>query len=94
MGIAVAAVGWTGAALLLIAYALASAGRIPAGALTFQLLNLFGAAALTLNSGYHHDRYMRSLGESHHDTRVCFPGPWPVQYSSSAAATGSLRPTT
>jgi hypothetical protein len=50
---AITAVGWMGAALLLAAYALASAERIPAGGRAFQLLNLLGAAALTLNSGYH-----------------------------------------
>jgi hypothetical protein len=49
----VAAVGWGGAGLLLTAYAMASAERIPAGGRAFQLLNLFGAAALTVNSGYH-----------------------------------------
>ncbi|GAA2749842.1 MULTISPECIES: CBU_0592 family membrane protein [Kitasatospora] len=54
MGTAVTAAGWIGAGLLLAAYALASAGRIrPAGS-AFQLLNLFGSAALTVNSGYHH----------------------------------------
>ncbi|MER6956679.1 MULTISPECIES: hypothetical protein [unclassified Streptomyces] len=48
-----AAVGWGGAGLLLTAYAMASTERIPAGGRAFQLLNLFGAAALTVNSGYH-----------------------------------------
>ncbi|MFM9455074.1 CBU_0592 family membrane protein [Streptomyces europaeiscabiei] len=49
----VAAIGWGGAGLLLTAYAMASTERISAGGRAFQLLNLFGAAALTVNSGYH-----------------------------------------
>ncbi|GAQ59953.1 CBU_0592 family membrane protein [Streptomyces scabiei] len=49
----IAAVGWCGAGLLLAAYAMASTGRIADGGRAFQLLNLFGATALTVNSGYH-----------------------------------------
>jgi hypothetical protein len=48
-----AAVGWAGAGLLLAAYALASAGRVRSEGRAFQLLNLFGSGALTVNSGYH-----------------------------------------
>ncbi len=51
---AITVAGWAGAALLLLAYALASAGRLPASGAWFQALNLLGAAALTANSGYHH----------------------------------------
>lgn len=54
MGIVISVVGWTGAGLLLAAYALASAGRIGAGGHWFQLLNLLGAVALTVNSSWHH----------------------------------------
>ena len=43
----IAVVGWAGAALLLGAYALVSAGRLAGGGLTFQLMNLGGAAAVT-----------------------------------------------
>ena len=46
-------VGWVGAGLLLIAYGLTSAGRLPPEGWRFQILNLAGALALTLNSGYH-----------------------------------------
>jgi len=53
MDVVVAVVGWTGAGLLLAAYALASAERIPAGGHVFQVLNLLGAVALTLNSACH-----------------------------------------
>lgn len=45
--------GWIGAGLILLAYALVSAGRIEARSAPFQLLNLFGAAGFVLNSGYH-----------------------------------------
>ncbi|WP_181799184.1 CBU_0592 family membrane protein [Kitasatospora acidiphila] len=54
MGTEVTAAGWIGAGLLLTAYALASAARIRAAGSAFQLLNLLGSAALTVNSGYHH----------------------------------------
>ena len=46
----IAVVGWAGAALLLGAYALVSAGRLAGGGLTFQLMNLGGAAGLAINS--------------------------------------------
>jgi NADH:ubiquinone oxidoreductase subunit 6 (subunit J) len=49
----VTVVGWIGAALLLIAYGLTSTGRLAPQGVRFQALNLAGAAALTLNSGYH-----------------------------------------
>lgn len=48
-----AAIGWAGAAFLLVAYCLVSAERIRAGGVAFQVLNLLGAAALTANSAYH-----------------------------------------
>jgi len=47
------AVGWAGAASLLLAYGLTSAGRLPPEGARFQLLNLGGALALTVNSAYH-----------------------------------------
>ena len=49
-GLVIAVVGWVGAALLLGAYALVSAGRLAGGGLTFQLMNLGGAAGLAINS--------------------------------------------
>jgi hypothetical protein len=49
----VTVVGWAGAALLLIAYGMTSTGRLPPQGARFQSLNLAGAGALTLNSGYH-----------------------------------------
>ena len=49
----IAVVGWTGAGVLLAAYALASAERIAAGGQVFQVMNLLGAVALTVNSACH-----------------------------------------
>ncbi len=49
----VAGAGWLGAAALLLAYALVSAGRLEAGRPAFQAMNLLGAAGLAANSGYH-----------------------------------------
>jgi hypothetical protein len=46
-------VGWLGAALLLLAYGMTSAGRLPPEGVRFQTLNLVGALTLTVNSGYH-----------------------------------------
>ena len=50
---ALAAVGWVGAGVLLVAYVLASTRRVAAEGSVFQLMNLLGALALTMNSGYH-----------------------------------------
>jgi len=49
----IAVVGWLGAGLLLLAYGLTSIGRLPPEGGRFQTLNLTGALALTVNSGYH-----------------------------------------
>ncbi len=45
--------GWIGAGLILLAYALVSSGRIAARSVSFQLLNLLGAAGFVVNSGFH-----------------------------------------
>jgi hypothetical protein len=45
--------GWVGAGLILLAYALVSAGRIEARSVSFQLMNLLGAAGFVINSGFH-----------------------------------------
>lgn len=52
-GLAVTVLGWLGAASLLLAYGLTSTGRLPPEGARFQSLNLAGAVALTVNSGYH-----------------------------------------
>lgn len=45
--------GWLGMALLLGAYALVTAGRLPGTGLTFQLMNLAGGALLMVNSAWY-----------------------------------------
>jgi hypothetical protein len=52
-GLVVDVLGWAGAAALLTAYALVSAGRTQGGRLGFQALNLFGALGLLVNGMYH-----------------------------------------
>ncbi len=46
-------VGWTGAGLILLAYALVSTGRLQPRTPAFQWLNLLGAAGFIVNSGWH-----------------------------------------
>ena len=53
MKIAVEVIGWCGAALILGAYALLSAGRVRVESLTYQLMNIVGAAGFIVNSGWH-----------------------------------------
>jgi hypothetical protein len=52
MKLAVEVIGWAGAALLLGAYALLSTGRLRAESLTYQLMNMLGAAGFVVNSGW------------------------------------------
>ncbi len=46
-------VGWVGAALILFAYYLLSHNKIQGQSFTYQWINLFGAAGVVINSGYH-----------------------------------------
>jgi hypothetical protein len=52
MNLAVEIVGWAGAGLILLAYLLLSAGRLAARSVTYQGLNLVGAIAFVINSGW------------------------------------------
>ena len=45
--------GWTGAALLLVAYALVSTRRIEGDSVVYQLLNLMGGVLLIANSFFY-----------------------------------------
>lgn len=49
----VAFLGWSGAAVLLVAYALVSRGRVTGDGFAYQAMNVYGAAALAVNSGVH-----------------------------------------
>jgi hypothetical protein len=52
MKLAIEIIGWTGAALILAAYALLSAGKLRAESLTYHLMNILGAAGFVINSGW------------------------------------------
>ena len=45
--------GWIGGALVLAAYALVSIGRLSGRSMAFQVMNVVGAAGLTLNGWAH-----------------------------------------
>ena len=51
--IAVEVAGWTGAALILGAYALLSAGKLTGRSLAYQLMNVVGAAGFVVNGWWH-----------------------------------------
>jgi len=51
--IAVEVAGWIGAGLILGAYALLSAGRLTGKSLTYQLMNVVGAAGFVINGWWH-----------------------------------------
>jgi hypothetical protein len=52
MKVAIEIIGWTGALLILAAYALLSAGKLRAQSLTYHLMNILGAAGFVVNSGW------------------------------------------
>jgi hypothetical protein len=45
--------GWAGAAALLYGYAMVSASRMSGDGMPYQVINLFGAIALMINTAYH-----------------------------------------
>ena len=51
--LAIEAVGWTGAALILLAYLLLSAGRLTGQSLVYQGMNVVGAAGFVVNGWWH-----------------------------------------
>ena len=51
--IAVEVAGWIGAALILGAYALLSAGKLTGRSLAYQLMNVVGAAGFVVNGWWH-----------------------------------------
>jgi hypothetical protein len=52
MKTAIEIIGWSGAILILGAYALLSAGRLRAESLSYHLMNILGAAGFVVNSGW------------------------------------------
>jgi hypothetical protein len=51
--LAVEIAGWAGAVLILGAYALLSAGKLTGRSLTYQLMNVVGAAGFIINGWWH-----------------------------------------
>lgn len=51
--IAVEVAGWAGAALILLAYLLLSAGRLTGQSLPYQGMNVAGAAGFVINGWWH-----------------------------------------
>jgi hypothetical protein len=45
--------GWIGAALILGAYALLSAGKVTGRSLSYQVMNIVGAAGFVINGWWH-----------------------------------------
>ena len=45
--------GWAGAILILLAYLLLSAGRLTGQSLTYQVMNVVGAAGFIVNGWWH-----------------------------------------
>jgi hypothetical protein len=45
-------IGWAGACLILLAYGLLSAGKLTARSKSYQWMNVAGAAAFVVNSGW------------------------------------------
>jgi hypothetical protein len=52
MKLAVDVIGWAAALLIIVAYALLSAGRLKAESLAYHLMNILGAAGFVVNSGW------------------------------------------
>jgi hypothetical protein len=46
-------IGWSGAALLLVAYALLSARRLEGHSVSYQVMNIQGSLCLLANAAYH-----------------------------------------
>ena len=52
MKIAVEIVGWIAAVLILTAYAMLSAGKLTGKSVSYQVLNIVGAAGFVVNTAY------------------------------------------
>lgn len=53
MAILIEVIGWAAALLILASYLLVSLGRLSGTSVTFQWMNVVGAAGFILNSGWH-----------------------------------------
>ena len=52
MGVAIEIVGWAGAGLVLAGYGLLSAHKLDSRSVTYQMLNIGGAAGLVINAAW------------------------------------------
>jgi hypothetical protein len=52
MKLTIEVIGWAGAALILAAYALLSAGKLRSQSAVYHLMNILGAAGFVVNSGW------------------------------------------
>jgi hypothetical protein len=52
LDLAIEIIGWAAALLILVAYALLSAGRLTASDRSYQWMNVVGAAGFIVNSGW------------------------------------------
>ena len=52
MTVAIEIIGWIGAALILVAYLMLSAGRLPSRSVAYQGMNFVGAICFVANSGW------------------------------------------
>ncbi len=52
VGLAIEAIGWVAALLILAAYALLTAGKLFADSRAYQWMNVLGAAGFIVNSGW------------------------------------------
>ena len=53
MSILIQVVGWSGALLIITAYALLSSGRLQGRSVPYQLLTFLGSACFVANGAYH-----------------------------------------
>ena len=53
LDLAIEVAGWTGAALILIAYLLLSMGKLTGQSTVYQWMNVVGAAGFTVNGWWH-----------------------------------------
>jgi hypothetical protein len=52
MNLTIETIGWIGAALVLVAYGLLSAGRMTSRSVSYQAMNIAGSIGLVINSAW------------------------------------------
>lgn len=54
MKLAIDIIGWSGSAMIVIAYILISMHRVDAGTIIYQIMNIAGSALLIIHTVYYH----------------------------------------